>query len=86
MPAVLTAMPPGRGLASTIATRLAKYAACAAPFSPAGPAPMTTRSYLVLIRVPGHHGCPLRPETGRAPGAVGSPNIVPRVVAENEHT
>ena len=34
----------GRGLGSTIATRLPKYAAWAAPFSPAGPAPTTTRS------------------------------------------
>src|SRR4030095_16463882 len=45
MPAVLTAIPPGRGCGSTTQTRLPKYAACAAPFSPAGPAPIHTQSY-----------------------------------------
>src|SRR5262245_41067297 len=42
---VCTQAPPGAGSASTRATRFLKYAACAAPFSPAGPPPMTTRSY-----------------------------------------
>src|SRR4029077_356771 len=50
IPAVLTAMPPGRGLGSTTATRFPKYAAWAAPFSPAGPAPSTTRSYFAAMR------------------------------------
>ena len=36
--------PPGSGSRSTSATLLPKYAACAAPFSPAGPEPITTRS------------------------------------------
>src|SRR6476620_1326908 len=36
--------PPGLGARSTMATRLPKYAACAAPFSPAGPVPITTMS------------------------------------------
>ena len=40
--ALIAAAPPGRALRSTIATRLPKYAAWAAPFSPAGPVPMTT--------------------------------------------
>ena len=33
-----------RAAISTTATRLPKYAACTAPFSPAGPHPITTRS------------------------------------------
>src|SRR5256885_9214604 len=49
IPAVLTAIPPGRGLGSTTATRFPKYAAWAAPFSPAGPAPSTTRSYFAAM-------------------------------------
>src|SRR6476661_4755232 len=36
--------PPGLGARSMMQTFLPKYAACAAPFSPAGPAPITTRS------------------------------------------
>jgi hypothetical protein len=44
MPAVLTAAPPGAPRRSTTATRFPKYAAWVAAFSPAGPAPMTTRS------------------------------------------
>src|SRR5262245_17744217 len=43
---VLAHAPPSSFCISTSATRLPKYAACAAPFSPAGPLPMTTRSYL----------------------------------------
>src|SRR5215475_11924020 len=50
IPPVLTAMPPGRGCGSTRQTRLPKYAAWAAPFSPAGPAPITTRSYFAGMR------------------------------------
>src|SRR5215510_10896015 len=50
IPPVLTAMPPGRGCGSTRQTRFPKYAACAAPFSPAGPAPITTRSYFAVMR------------------------------------
>src|SRR5512144_2378097 len=54
MPPVLTAIPPGRGLGSTTTTRLPKNAAWAAPFSPAGPAPITTRSYgVATARLPG---------------------------------
>ena len=41
---VWTAAPPGSGSRSMRATRLPKYAAWAAPFSPAGPPPITTRS------------------------------------------
>ena len=42
---VLVQAPPRCGARfSTIATRLPDQAACAAPFSPAGPLPMTTRS------------------------------------------
>src|SRR5262245_38821014 len=42
---VLMPAPPRNGERSTSATRLPKYAAWTAPFSPAGPEPMTTRSY-----------------------------------------
>src|SRR5689334_13085683 len=45
MPASLTAMPPGAGRRSTTATFFPNQAACVAAFSPAGPAPITTRSY-----------------------------------------
>ena len=38
------AAPPGSLAFSTTATRWPKYAACTAPFSPAGPEPRTTRS------------------------------------------
>src|SRR5215208_3688417 len=37
--------PPSSGSRSTSAVLCPKYAACAAPFSPAGPPPITTRSY-----------------------------------------
>src|SRR5260370_42671821 len=37
-------VPPGSGSRSTTATRLPKYAAWAAAFSPAGPEPTTTKS------------------------------------------
>src|SRR3989337_1356034 len=43
-PVLLAAEPPGSALRSTMATRLPKYAAWAPAFSPAGPAPITTRS------------------------------------------
>src|SRR6516162_9653416 len=49
MPAVVTAIPPGRGQGSTRQTRFPKYAAWAAAFSPAGPAPITIRSYFAAI-------------------------------------
>src|SRR5262245_43192989 len=42
---VLATAPPSSGLFSTSATRLPKNAAVSAPFSPAGPEPMTIRSY-----------------------------------------
>src|SRR5262244_3412830 len=64
MPAVVTAIPPGRGLSSTMPTRLPKYAARAAPFSPAGPAPITTRSYRDLTDA----GSTGSPRLGAAPG------------------
>ena len=78
IPAVLTAIPPGRGLGSTMATRFPKYAAWAAPFSPAGPAPITTRSYFDRhVRRLAHQGwLPLWPDIGRAPGTPGSSNSV----------
>src|ERR1700759_5533223 len=41
---VCTLAPPSAGAFSTSATFLPKYAAWAAPFSPAGAEPMTTRS------------------------------------------
>src|SRR5208282_4780832 len=53
MPSVVTAIPPGRRQGSTRQTRFPKYAAWAAPFSPAGPAPITIRSYFAAIREPG---------------------------------
>ena len=43
---VFTHAPPSSGSRSMSATRLPKYAACAAPFSPAGPEPITTKSYM----------------------------------------
>ncbi len=46
---VLTAAPPGLGARSIRQTFFPKYAACAAPFSPAGPAPTTTRSKCSFI-------------------------------------
>src|SRR5262249_40979678 len=54
---VLTAAPPRTASRSTSRTRLPKYAAWAAPFSPAGPDPITTRSY-------GDVGIILRPNRG----------------------
>src|SRR5215472_10578410 len=44
---VLALAPPTRGLRSTIAARLPKAAAAAAALSPAGPEPITIRSYAV---------------------------------------
>src|SRR5207302_2684556 len=44
---VLTLAPPRTGSRSMMATRLPKYAACAAPFSPAGPEPITIKSYKI---------------------------------------
>src|SRR5687767_7035898 len=41
--------PPGLGARSTTTTLFPKYAACAAPFSPPGPQPITTRSYLFAL-------------------------------------
>ncbi len=41
---VWTPAPPTAGAFSMMATFFPKYAACAAPFSPAGPEPMTIRS------------------------------------------
>src|SRR5438552_17803196 len=46
---VLVQAPPRWGAAfSIIAVRLPKYAACAAPFSPAGPLPITIKSYIAM--------------------------------------
>jgi hypothetical protein len=42
---VLAAAPPKNEFFSTSATFFPKYAACAAPFSPAGPEPRTIRLY-----------------------------------------
>src|SRR5205085_7299771 len=41
--------PPRTGSRSMRATRLPKNAACAAPFSPAGPEPMTIRSNMTSV-------------------------------------
>src|SRR5437588_6549257 len=46
---VLTEAPPRTTSRSIRATLLPKYAACAAPFSPAGPEPMTMRSYMAAL-------------------------------------
>jgi hypothetical protein len=45
---VLTQAPPRIGSRSMRATLLPNHAACAAPFSPAGPEPITMRSYMVF--------------------------------------
>src|SRR5262245_62872526 len=49
---VLATAPPRAGACSTSATFLPKYAAFAAPFSPAGPEPITIRSYLARFTFP----------------------------------
>src|SRR3954453_17203296 len=46
---VLTDAPPRTTSRSISATLLPKYAACPAPFSPAGPEPMTMRSYMAAL-------------------------------------
>src|SRR5579864_1700704 len=43
--------PPTTDSRSISATRLPKYAACAAPFSPAGPEPITTKSNCSAVGV-----------------------------------
>ena len=54
------------------------------PFFPDRPAAITTKwpAYAGAA----HQGWPLLPEIGRAPGPPGCPKIVPRVLAEKEHT
>ena len=47
VPVFVQAPPRSGARLSTIATFFPKYAACAAPFSPAGPLPRTSRSYEV---------------------------------------
>ena len=49
---VLATAPPKAGAVSTSATRLPKYAAWAAPFSPAGPPPITIRSCFAAAIIP----------------------------------
>src|SRR6059058_4173990 len=54
---VLLQAPPRCGAAfSIIAVRLPKYAACAAPFSPAGPLPITIKSYIAMSTNVAHRG------------------------------
>src|SRR5580658_1971348 len=54
---VLTQAPPRMSLHSMSATRLPKYAACAAPFSPAGPEPITIRSNASTWKFLPHDSC-----------------------------
>ena len=87
MPAVLTAIPPGRGPGSTTTTRLPKYAAWAAPFSPAGAGAdhdqVVLRRHAARITRAGCRSC--RRSAAR-PEPVGSSNSVPRMLAEKEQT
>src|SRR5438105_4324088 len=78
---VLTLAPPRTGSRSTMATRLPKYAACAAPFSPAGPEPMTMRSYIVLSAA----SCVLRPACSQPTQDAGHRTQDPSVLEQRVH-